>query len=293
METKFTQFLRSGGSGGYVLSRHTNGVVARPLSRKADIPNLAALQQQFATNLDFADQINVDLLLRFTRDGFDAPLAAADLEDVSGDKAAAIQAWSERLETIWADHGKRPSRFNSVRRAMEENLITSFSGLINERRQRALGIDQYIWRSRDNAKVRHLHAEHDDKSFDWDNPPESGHPGQAYNCRCFAEPYLLDEPKCEPDFIAAQIAHGQGVDACVWDAIKDTLTDIWQTLGEIPENLAWVTRLGVLTARERFGTLSEDEQAELDEMRQAVEDRIEEIKEFWRDFPETAKAFAE
>ncbi len=145
METKFTQFLRSGGSGGYVLSRHTNGVVARPLSRKADIPGLAGLQQQFATNLDFADQINVDLLLRFTRDGFDASLSVADLEDVSGDKAAAIQAWSERLETIWSDHGERPSRFNSVRRAMEENLITSFSGLINERRQRALGIDQYIW----------------------------------------------------------------------------------------------------------------------------------------------------
>jgi len=293
METKFTQFLRSGGRGAFVLSRSTRGIVVRSLSRKADIPGLAALQQQFAANLDFADQINVDLLLRFTRDGFDASLSAADLADVSGDKAAATEAWAERLETIWADYGERPSRFNSVRRAMEENLITSFSGLINERRQRALGIDQYIWRSRDDEKVRHVHAEHDDKVFDWDNPPESGHPGQAFNCRCFAEPYLLDEPKCEPDIIAAQIAHGQGVDAGIWEAIKDTLTDIWQTLSEIPENLVWVTRLGVLTARERFGTLSEDEQAELDGMRQAVEDRIEEIKEFWRDFPETAKAFAE
>ena len=64
------------------------------------------------------------------------------------------------------------------------------------------------------------------------------------------------------------------MDAGVWEAIKDTLTDIWQTLTEIPENLVWVTRLGVLSARERFGTLSDEEQAELDEMRQAVEDRI-------------------
>lgn len=276
-----------------MLSRSTRGMVARPMSRKADIPSLAALQQQFATNLDFADQINVDLLLRLTRNGFDAPLSAANLADVSGDKAAAFQAWSERLETIWADHGERPIRFNSIRRAMEENLITSFSGLINERRQRALGIDQYIWRSRDDAKVRHTHAEHDDKVFDWDNPPESGHPGQAYNCRCFAEPNLIDEPKCEPDFLAAQVFHGRGVDAGVWEAIKDTLTDIAQTLSEIPENLAWVTRLGVLSTRERFGTLSNEEQAELDEIRQAVEDRIEDVKEFWRDFPETAKAFAE
>ncbi|HBZ45532.1 MAG TPA: hypothetical protein DEO85_16115 [Maritimibacter sp.] len=109
----------------------------------------------------------------------------------------------------------------------------------------------------------------------------------------FSEPHLIDEPKCEPDFVAAQVAHGSGVDAGAWEAIRDTLTDIWQTLSEIPENLAWVTRLGVLTARERFGTLSDDEQAELDDMRQAVEGRVEEIKEFWRDFPETAKAFAE
>ena len=83
------------------------------------------------------------------------------------------------------------------------------------------------------------------------------------------------------------------MDAGVWEAIRDTLTDIAQTLSEIPENLSWVTRLGVLTAPERFGTLSDNERAELDDMRQAVEDRIEEIKEFWRDFPETAKAFAE
>ncbi|WP_161489484.1 phage minor head protein [Sulfitobacter sp. EhC04] len=293
METKFTQFLRSGGSGGYVLSRHTNGVVVRPLSRKADIPGLAALQQQFATNLDFADQINVDLLLRFTRDGFQVPLSAADLADVSGDKAAAIQAWSERLETIWADHGERPSRFNSVRRAMEENLITSFSGLINERRQRALGIDQYIWRSRDDDKVRYVHAENDDKVFVWDNPPETGHPGQAYNCRCFAEPNLFEEPECKPDIVAAQIAHAEGVEDGIWAAIKDALSGIWQTLREIPEDYRWVRRFDTLVEREEAGSISPTEQAELDEMRLARDNRIEEIKEFWREFPETANAFAE
>lgn len=65
METKFTQFLRSGGSGGFVFSQGTSGLVAHLHSRKADIPGFAALMQQFATNLDFADQINADLLLRF------------------------------------------------------------------------------------------------------------------------------------------------------------------------------------------------------------------------------------
>ena len=63
--------------------------------------------------------------------------------------------------------------------------------------------------------MRDTHAKHDDKLFDWDTPPEGGHPGQGYNCQCFAEPYLTDEPKCEPDFVAAQVSHGQGVDAGV------------------------------------------------------------------------------
>ena len=45
-----------------------------------------------------------------------------------------------------------------------------------------------MWRSRDDAKVRSSHAEHDDQVFRWDQMPKDGHPGQAHNCRCVAEP---------------------------------------------------------------------------------------------------------
>lgn len=40
--------------------------------------------------------------------------------------------------------------------------------------------------------------------FAWDNPPETGHPGEAYNCRCWAEPVSspqsneIDDPPIEP-----------------------------------------------------------------------------------------------
>lgn len=47
---------------------------------------------------------------------------------------------------------------------------------------------QYIWRTRGDGKVRSEHADRDGKVFDWDNPPEGGHPGEAHNCRCWAEP---------------------------------------------------------------------------------------------------------
>lgn len=47
--------------------------------------------------------------------------------------------------------------------------------------------DSYIWRTTGDGKVRSLHAERDGKTFSWDHPPEGGHPGEAYNCRCRAE----------------------------------------------------------------------------------------------------------
>jgi len=45
---------------------------------------------------------------------------------------------------------------------------------------------KYIWRTRGDSKVRSEHAERDGKVFEWDNPPEGGHPGEAPNCRCRA-----------------------------------------------------------------------------------------------------------
>lgn len=52
-------------------------------------------------------------------------------------------------------------------------------------------------RSADDAKVRASHAANDDKTFDWSNPPATGHPGADYGCRCSAEPVAgsATEPK--------------------------------------------------------------------------------------------------
>jgi hypothetical protein len=47
----------------------------------------------------------------------------------------------------------------------------------------------YIWRTRGDPQVRPSHMENNGKVFSWDNPPETGHPGEDYNCRCTAEPY--------------------------------------------------------------------------------------------------------
>ena len=52
--------------------------------------------------------------------------------------------------------------------------------------------DYYIWHTRKDEKVRDKHAEREGKIFNWHVPPEGGHPGEDYNCRCWAEPYRAE-----------------------------------------------------------------------------------------------------
>ena len=60
-------------------------------------------------------------------------------------------------------------------------------------RQQAVGCETYIWRSQDDDRVRARHAQYDDQEFPYSRPPSDGHPGQAYGCRCTAEPVWPEE----------------------------------------------------------------------------------------------------
>lgn len=47
----------------------------------------------------------------------------------------------------------------------------------------------YIWRTQGDSKVRPSHRANDGKIFSWDDPPPTGHPGEDFGCRCFAQAY--------------------------------------------------------------------------------------------------------
>lgn len=46
---------------------------------------------------------------------------------------------------------------------------------------------KYTWRTRKDIAVRKEHRIREGIVFDWDDPPEGGHPGEDYGCRCWAE----------------------------------------------------------------------------------------------------------
>lgn len=53
----------------------------------------------------------------------------------------------------------------------------------------------YIWHTVGDDRVRSAHEERDGEIFAWDEPPAGGHPGEDYNCRCTAEPYVPGKKK--------------------------------------------------------------------------------------------------
>jgi SPP1 gp7 family putative phage head morphogenesis protein len=100
----------------------------------------------------------------------------------AGERPEALQ------QTIQDRYGVAENRAALIAR----DQTTKFFGALNEKRQTALGVTSYVWRTSEDERVRPEHAERDGEEFDWKDPPEDGNPGEPINCRCFAEPVLDD-----------------------------------------------------------------------------------------------------
>lgn len=50
--------------------------------------------------------------------------------------------------------------------------------------------DRYVWRTQRDERVRPSHRMNDGRIFSWSVPPDTGHPGEDYNWRCEAVPYV-------------------------------------------------------------------------------------------------------
>ena len=206
MQHNLREFLRHGGSGQYVLARQNGAMYGyrAGISIKSAFPGYADLRTDFTDQLDRVIADNARMLLNALTPPDTVPwVTGADLRDVSDAKEEVLRQWDARLAAIFEEYETHPQRLRPLRTAMEERLLRAFAGLINQLRQQDLGIERYIWRSRDDAKVRESHAEYDDQVFRWDEPPAGGHPGQAHNCRCHAEPI---PPGSRNDVIVAEFA---------------------------------------------------------------------------------------
>lgn len=73
-------------------------------------------------------------------------------------------------------------------RLIARDQSSKLNSALSQQRQQNLGIEEYIWRTSGDERVRDDHKANNGKTFRWDQPPKkTGHPGQDIQCRCIAQ----------------------------------------------------------------------------------------------------------
>jgi SPP1 gp7 family putative phage head morphogenesis protein len=112
------------------------------------------------------------------------------------------------LERIVANGYRSGLRASAIRDQIVEQLgveesrasfwardqIGSLNAQLTKQRQESVGIEEYIWRTSQDERVRASHRRLEGTKHSWDDPPKVGkrlvHPGEDYNCRCTADPVI-------------------------------------------------------------------------------------------------------
>lgn len=148
-------------------------------------------------------QRNIDLITS-VRQEFITDVRTAVLNNFQGIEQPEGRTLLQQIQHV---SNVTKSRSELIARDQAQKLNSSF----NQLRQENAGIEEYIWRTAEDSRVvgtpgglyedpTSAHGNHynrNGKTFRWDNPPADGHPGQAINCRCIAEPIINREKVVE------------------------------------------------------------------------------------------------
>lgn len=94
---------------------------------------------------------------------------------------------TELIKDIQKTFGITHRKARLIARDQTAKLNSSLTRL----RQESVGVEEYIWQTSGDERVRPTHRANDGKKFRWDKPsPITGHPGHDVNCRCIARPVL-------------------------------------------------------------------------------------------------------
>lgn len=169
-ETKFASWIRYGG--------HSEFVVPLKASLCLEKKFTVVPERLLASISDGALRLAVERLNAFLPDKSSINISSVDTSDL---EAELVESIASRLSEIGVPVNPNDPAIEAALRRYAEQLNGRFQ-------QSGLGVTEYIWRSRDDDRVRSLHQQYDDQTFSWDNPPDGGHPGAGFKCRCFAEP---------------------------------------------------------------------------------------------------------
>lgn len=99
-------------------------------------------------------------------------------------------AQGQRFETIARDIQKQLDVAENRAKLIARDQMAKLNSSITEAKQTALGITEYEWSTAGDERVRPEHAANNGRVFKWNDPPDTGHPGEDINCRCIARPII-------------------------------------------------------------------------------------------------------
>ncbi|MEN9409163.1 MAG: hypothetical protein RL216_1137 [Pseudomonadota bacterium] len=274
----FSEFIRHGGQASIIPSLLP---VEPSLERKQSslaAANMDAFEQRLR---ELAAENWAGIAAAFQRAGIEADPAAGDVE---AEVAQALATYSDQASAIMGSGDASVAEADLM--TLSDWLVRRFLTEINERRQRELGVTHYIWRTLDDPKVRTAHAERDDRLFSWDNRFSDGHPGHGYNCRCFAEPAILDGA-----ILLTEVTLSQGLSSRIAEAQSAGLADAAADAAAGGFGTLYSTlRFSWLGYRRLFGVITPEEEAERLAMRDGLIRTIDTIINL---DAETARSMAE
>ncbi len=99
------------------------------------------------------------------------------------------------VRDITKDMQKRFDVSRSKARFWATDQLSKLNAELAKQQQTECGVEEYVWSTSGDQRVRERHRELNGKKFRWDDPPivdertgRRAHPGEDYRCRCVALP---------------------------------------------------------------------------------------------------------
>ena len=102
----------------------------------------------------------------------------------------------KRVEDIESVIDDQFASMDSNAELIARDQVGKINGQLTEISQVGLGITHYRWRGVGDERERSSHRDLEGEIYSWNSPPivdgEAVHPGEAIQCRCYAEPVIDD-----------------------------------------------------------------------------------------------------
>lgn len=152
------------------LDRQVQAAVGVPFS---------ALEKPIKDSLEGFAALNVDLISTVPDRYFDRIRQQVEDAFESGEEPSTLADRLIEIDDMSENDAER----------IANDQIGRLSAQLNQERQQSLGVEKYVWRTLADERVCEDCAELDGQTFDWDDPPGDGPPGEHHvSDRCFAEP---------------------------------------------------------------------------------------------------------